>query len=118
MFVNTIVAAAILAASVVTAAPSTLVARQRQGTVHFCLDPNYVDCYDKPYTVNECVDFPKKDKFNDAITSMQLYGVKCRFYELQGCSSLSFELTRDIPDFLLEETLTYNDWISSFKCGV
>ncbi|EKD20298.1 hypothetical protein MBM_00980 [Drepanopeziza brunnea f. sp. 'multigermtubi' MB_m1] len=80
MFANTIVAAVVLAASVVTAAPSTLVARG-QGFVNVCIDPDYVDCYDKYYKDNTCIDFKEGDKYNDAISSLNTNGAQCYFYE-------------------------------------
>ncbi|EKD20288.1 hypothetical protein MBM_00970 [Drepanopeziza brunnea f. sp. 'multigermtubi' MB_m1] len=138
MFINAIVAAAILAASTVTAAPSaSIVARQGKGTIQLCRDAGYVDCYDMTYDPNQCSKIPspsyllkveaykvkanndKIDRFNDSITSLGLKKNTCTFYADPDCNGASFSSGEDVPDIskVLTVTALLDNKISSFQCG-
>ncbi|KAJ5038435.1 uncharacterized protein L3040_007296 [Drepanopeziza brunnea f. sp. 'multigermtubi'] len=120
MFINAIVAAAILAASTVTAAPSaSIVARQGKGTIQLCRDAGYVDCYDMTYDPNQCTNNDKIDRFNDSITSLGLKKNTCTFYADPDCNGASFSSGEDVPDIskVLTVTALLDNKISSFQCG-
>ncbi|KAI9050201.1 hypothetical protein LZ554_006342 [Drepanopeziza brunnea f. sp. 'monogermtubi'] len=121
MFINAIFAAAILAASAVTAAPSTsIVARQQRLSIQLCNDAHYIDCYDMPYEPHKCANNYKMVKFNDSITS--LGGLKkntCTFYADPDCSGARFVTNEDVPDIskVLSVAALLDNKISSFQCG-
>jgi hypothetical protein len=55
ILINAIVAASVLTASAVTAAPSApIAARQGRGSLQMCREANFVDCYDLGYDPNTC----------------------------------------------------------------
>ncbi|KAJ5053891.1 uncharacterized protein L3040_000181 [Drepanopeziza brunnea f. sp. 'multigermtubi'] len=105
MFINNIVAAAILAASAVTARNITL-----------CEDPDFKTCHYPDAPVNYCIYTPL---ISDTTSSLDTGGATCEFFVDFGCfpKSESFNYTGQIKEFGLQPGLEHFDnTISSFKC--
>ncbi|EKD13576.1 uncharacterized protein L3040_007219 [Drepanopeziza brunnea f. sp. 'multigermtubi'] len=117
MFTNTIVAAAALAASVVTAAPAPGKVIQPTSTIKLCNDFNWNQCREMQYTPQVCTEIP--NDFHDVVSSLNTYNKQCTFFVDRYCprQSGSFywngvvQNIRDHPDLG-----NYENKISSFKC--
>ncbi|EKD13010.1 hypothetical protein MBM_08772 [Drepanopeziza brunnea f. sp. 'multigermtubi' MB_m1] len=127
MFINNIVAVAILAASAVT-----------PRTITLCDDPDFVNCQYPPASTDLCGQTPlfdssnlffllnKADKFkenlrmgSDRASSLDTLGATCEFFVDFYCfpQSGSFNYTGKIDKLFLAPGLEhFDDTISSFRC--
>ncbi|KAI9049139.1 hypothetical protein LZ554_006987 [Drepanopeziza brunnea f. sp. 'monogermtubi'] len=118
MFINAILATAALAASAVTAVPADLAARQAGKTIKLCRDANLVNCREWPYQPDTCVDVWPNAEFDDQVSSLDTYGINCKFVMDVGCSesSGSFDWAGSFPDIKGSKFDSSNNAISSFTC--
>ncbi|KAI9046510.1 hypothetical protein LZ554_009257 [Drepanopeziza brunnea f. sp. 'monogermtubi'] len=85
MFINAIVAAAILAASVVTAAPAAEVLAPRQArTIKLCRSKHWTSCANSsPAAPGACQNLswlPGVGDFTDLVSSLDTRGAQCTFF--------------------------------------
>ncbi|KAI9049355.1 hypothetical protein LZ554_006389 [Drepanopeziza brunnea f. sp. 'monogermtubi'] len=108
MFINAIVAAAVLAASAVTA----------KNTIEICRNNDLVFCeYRAEAYSNVCVDVPTE--YNNLISSFDTWGLTCKFYAEPGCVADSefFEHNGKINALnTAKDPVGWDDRISSYQC--
>ncbi|KAI9052112.1 hypothetical protein LZ554_003474 [Drepanopeziza brunnea f. sp. 'monogermtubi'] len=119
IFINTIYAA-LLAASAVTAAPSTLTPRQGPGSILLCQNTNYGQCQRVPIVINECVNVPAG--FTNNVSALDTSGYTCVFYDDGNCPAnpgpnKSARFKGQAVDLKLYNSIRFLDnKISSVKC--
>ncbi|KAI9051442.1 hypothetical protein LZ554_004488 [Drepanopeziza brunnea f. sp. 'monogermtubi'] len=120
MFINAIVATAILAASTVIAAPPAAVQRREEEesfSIDICKDPGWVGC--KPLDVGKGQCFGLATDF-DTITGFNTRSRSCTFFVDFGCDGKSgkFQYNGAVGNMLdIPAIAGYNDQISSFICS-
>ncbi|KAJ5038223.1 uncharacterized protein L3040_007090 [Drepanopeziza brunnea f. sp. 'multigermtubi'] len=105
MFINNIVAVAILAASAVT-----------PRTITLCDDPDFVNCQYPPASTDLCENLRMG---SDRASSLDTLGATCEFFVDFYCfpQSGSFNYTGKIDKLFLAPGLEhFDDTISSFRC--
>ncbi|KAI9050214.1 hypothetical protein LZ554_006354 [Drepanopeziza brunnea f. sp. 'monogermtubi'] len=117
MFINDIFAAAVLAASAVTAAPYFLPKLTHQNSVKLCEHFNWSACGEVNYRPDVCVD--QIGIFQDAVSSLDTRKKDCQFFVDNYCNSASgfFNWNGDIQNIRDHPDLgQYENAISSFRC--
>ncbi|KAJ5035354.1 uncharacterized protein L3040_007828 [Drepanopeziza brunnea f. sp. 'multigermtubi'] len=129
--INAIVAAAILAASVVTAAPAAeliavapadALAPRAERTIKLCVHRRWFSCVnDAPAPPNSCenMNYMSGGDMTDAVSSLDTRGFKCTFFVDAHCQteSGSFEFTGSLGNLKKHTGLEYyQDKISSYMC--
>ncbi|KAI9047594.1 hypothetical protein LZ554_008307 [Drepanopeziza brunnea f. sp. 'monogermtubi'] len=116
MFINAIVAATILAASTVIAAPPAAIQSRQTHSIDICEDPGWNACQPIPMTPGKCRNIQQNDK----MTGFNTRGFTCSFYVNSACKKIGgmFEYKGDLDDLLKDSAIAqYNDQISSFLCN-
>ncbi|KAJ5051619.1 uncharacterized protein L3040_001394 [Drepanopeziza brunnea f. sp. 'multigermtubi'] len=119
MFINAFVAAAVLAASAVTAVPSALPIDKEVAsrTIQICRNKNLAFCdKDAEAPPASCVDLIP---YNDIITSIDTGSLTCTFYSKHWCdlSGEYFDHTGVIEDLATYPGLEqWDNDISSYEC--
>ncbi|KAI9051317.1 hypothetical protein LZ554_004364 [Drepanopeziza brunnea f. sp. 'monogermtubi'] len=86
-----------------------------QLTIKVCKDAGFVNCADEiAEALGDCVNI--KTEFVNSITSLDSYGVGCRFYDTYGCLGRSIDLTYGADDLSKGDYAYMNDQIDSFRC--
>ncbi|KAJ5039030.1 uncharacterized protein L3040_006702 [Drepanopeziza brunnea f. sp. 'multigermtubi'] len=119
LFTNAIVAAAVLAASVVTAAPAE-VATRNERTIKLCRNKNWDSCTEAPAPPGKCQNTADTGSMNDQISSLDTYGYTCFLFHDVNCvnSSGYFSSPGTVKNLKTDKTYSdFQDSISSYYCN-
>ncbi|KAI9054327.1 hypothetical protein LZ554_001492 [Drepanopeziza brunnea f. sp. 'monogermtubi'] len=122
MFMNAIVAAAVLAASVVTAAPAEVAARKER-TIKICRSKHWTSCAnDASAPPGICKSMTKLSPGNmdNMASSLDTRSATCTFYNDPDCQTAGgyFEFTGSLGNLKTHTGLQqFQDQLSSYKCN-
>ncbi|KAJ5054929.1 uncharacterized protein L3040_001191 [Drepanopeziza brunnea f. sp. 'multigermtubi'] len=114
MFINSILAAAILAASAVTAADESI--DMSGNTIQLCQELDFGDCQVFGYTPGECANIP--DPYNNTLSSFDTRNVECFFYFGLDCAEKSgyFSWNGGQGNLKASALKFAENAVSSYKC--
>ncbi|EKD17160.1 uncharacterized protein L3040_005382 [Drepanopeziza brunnea f. sp. 'multigermtubi'] len=91
---------------------------EREGQILICEDPDFHKCTNVTYMQDACVGLAPQN-LDNVMTSFDTFAYGCEFYNLAMCDkdNTNFVFRGAITDLLTSSYSSFNDQITSFRCG-